>query len=88
MRVKEYDITGHKLAAIETPICVEASAHYVTTGSGETPAGSVTENMLHLLVSSTRDLLHDSRMAEPALNILGRTAYNLGQLNRHHSKQP
>ena len=86
--MKEYDITGHKLAVIETPVCVETSAHYVTTGSGKTPAGSVAENMLPLLVSSIKDMLHDNRMAEPALSILGRTAYNLGQSNRHRSKQP
>ena len=86
--MKEYDITGHKLAAIETPICVEASAHYVTSGSDKTSAGSVTENTLELLVSSTRDLLHDSRMAEQVLNILRRTAFNLGRSNRHHSEQP
>ena len=86
--MKEYDITGHKLAAIETPICVEASAHYVTSGYDETSAGSVTENTLQLLVSSTRDLLHDSRMAEQALNILGRMAFNLGRSNQHHSEQP
>ena len=86
--MKEYDITGNKLAVIETPICVETSAHDVTTGSGETLAASMAENMLHLLVGSIKDMLHDNRMAEPALNILGRTAYNLGQLNRHRSKQP
>ena len=86
--MKEHDITGNKLAGIETPICAETSVHDVTTGSGETLAGSMAENMLPLLVSSIKDMLHDNRMAEPALSILGRTAYNLGQSNRHRSKQP
>ena len=86
--MKEYDITGNKLTVIETPFCVETSAHDVTTGSCETSAGSMAETTLHMLVSSIKDMLHDNRMAEPALNILGRTAYNLGQLNRHRSKQP
>ena len=86
--MKEYDITGNKLTVIETPFCVETSAHDVTTGSGGTSAGSMAENTLHLLVGSIKDMLHDNRMAEPALNILGRTAINLGQSNRHHSEQP
>ena len=86
--MKEYDITGNKLTVIETPFCVETSAHDVTTGSCETSAGSMAETTLHMLVGSIKDMLRDNRMAEPALNILGRTAYNLGQLNRHRSKQP
>ena len=86
--LKEYDITGHKLAAVETPICVEASAHYVTSGSDKTSGGSVIENVLELLVNSSRDLLYDSRVAEQALNILGRMAFNLGRSNCHQSEQP